>query len=177
MADVMDVSILTPYLTEDMSAFYDPAEVAAQKMFYGYEEDNLQGTERMEADDLEVRINTPYGHERRARRDDLLVVGNNPESEDLVREFKGTGLLVARYSTFYGAPSGYTGRTPEEIGYSFDVPKRVATAAAFLTDEPTLEGILHRDENEIRDAVGELNEDLHRPVLVTDYLAEALQEG
>ena len=112
---------------------------------------------------------------------DLVIAGSDQASEKLVSDFRihskniGLRVPVARYSTFYGKPSGYSEMLPEEIGYSLDIPKDISAVRSLITNDLVLEALSLKDENRIRSSLDELNKGLERPILVTPFLHEALQ--
>jgi hypothetical protein len=154
----------------------DEAYIKNQIEKYGYDPANLHGVRflRTESGRL-VKLDTAEDHESRMPTDSLMAIAGSTESaEDNIRGLRGTGLIVARYSIFYGGPSGYTGRTPEQGGYALDIPKKVETAKALITDDAVIDALVAREADKIREAIGELNKRLNVPVLVTPYLEEAL---
>ncbi|MDP3882257.1 MAG: hypothetical protein Q8Q31_05260 [Nanoarchaeota archaeon] len=112
---------------------------------------------------------------------DLVIAGSDQASEKLVSDFRihsrniGLRVPIARYSTFYGKPSGYSEMLPEDTGYSLDIPKDIQTIRALITNDSVLEALSSKDENRIRGSLEELNALLERPILVTPFLHEALQ--
>src|SRR3989338_10034521 len=88
---------------------------------------------------------------------DLAVVGCTEEVERDVWFSKKAGFLFARCSIFYGKPSGYSGWTPEEAGYAFDLSKDKEKVLSFLMDEKMGRAILERDLKKIEGSLGEFN--------------------
>jgi hypothetical protein len=105
----------------------------------------------------------------------LVIAESTPRGEDDVYAMRWTGMIVARYSRFYGKQSGHFGMPPEEIGYALDIPKNVATVEQLLNNQPILEALVAREEQEIRQSIERLNGQLPEPILVTPYLSEALR--
>ena len=174
------VALLTPYLAEtidDMEKDGRSKEyIQNQIEKYGYNQNNFEGVKYLETPKRVVRLETVDDHESKGPCDvNLAIQGSTENGERQVSGFKGTGLIVARYSIFYGGPSNYTGNYPEDAGYSLDFPKKVEAVKAFLTDDNVLDAIVAREEDKIRDAIDSLNKKLEKPVLVTPYLAEALK--
>lgn len=165
------IEIWTSYLTEDITEKYSEEYVEKQKQMFSYDPENLITGSRIIGGRNIVLIEEK-GNSR--ERPHLVIAGCTRNNEASVKNFKGTGLLVARYSIFYGEPSAYTGNYPEESGYTFDLPKETAIVKALLKHDDFLEGIVAREGARIRSAVDRLNATIKRPVLVTDYLSEAL---
>ncbi len=179
------VAILTPYLSEGIEQFSSPAQFVQQALLYGYDPNNLNGLEFLQTNNGSlVTIDSPH-YERGGRKEvqirdienhDLIITGSTEPCEDEVRAMKGTGLIVARFSIFYGKPSGYSGVKPEDGGYSLDLPKAVGCAVALLKSDDVLEALVLREESKIRTAIDELNKGREPvPILITPYLAEALK--
>jgi hypothetical protein len=171
---MFNAAIMTPYLYENLSAEgYDEAYIRAQIKKFGYDPDNFNGTKFLETDKFLVKFHTLDDHTN--ERPNLIVIGSSGYSESIIENMKRSGIIVARYSIFYGGPSQYTGNTPEEGGYSLDLPKSVAVAKALLTHDGVLEAILAREEGKIRSALEDLNKNVSQPVLITPFLADALR--
>jgi hypothetical protein len=171
------VAIFTPYLYEDMrKAGYSEQYIREQVEKYGQDHDNLQGVKTVKTQSGRlVKLDTPDDHESKGPDDVLMVIHGSTESaERMILAHKGTGLIVARYSIFYGGPSGYTGRTPEQGGYALDIPKKVETAKALITDDAVIDALVAREADNIRGSIEGLNRKLEQPVLVTSYLEKAL---
>lgn len=105
---------------------------------------------------------------------DLAIAGSTPPNEMGVAILSGSGLVVARYSKFYGNPSGYTNKTPEQGGYSLDIPKEISTVRALLEHDSFLESIQERNPRKVREALNDLNKKLSTPVLATPFLESCL---
>ena len=171
---MFNAAIMTPYLYENLSAEgYDQEYIKTQIEHFGYDSKNLNGTKFLETDKFLVRLNTKDDHNH--DRPDLIVIGSAGHSEDTVESMKRSGIIVARYSIFYGGPSQYTGNAPEEGGFSLDLPKSVAVAKGLLTSDGVLEAILAREEGKIRSALDDLNSKVNPPVLITPFLSDALR--
>ena len=171
-----NAAILTPYLYADLKDLNDwgltGTDIREQKEKYGYDQDNFSNTKVLETEKHQVILNTKKDHND--EQPDLVIIGSTRATENQARELRDSGIVVARYSIFYGGPSGYTGRSPEQSGYSLDLPKSVATATALLTHEGTLDAILERDEAKVMAALEDLNKNLSQPVLATPFLKIAL---
>jgi len=183
----MKIAILTPYLTESarsVESWYSKKFLEEQEEKYEFDPNNLSDVDGVRLPRLNVQIKSanPQGYVddvlNLARNSDFVITGSARGTEGEVMSLKGSGVLVARYSIFYGGPSNYTGRRPEDGGYAFDIPKNTDTVRKLLTEQPFLEAILDRDEERIRTALHGLNMQLQgRPVLATPYLTEALMVG
>jgi len=97
----------------------------------------------------------------------LVISGNSPLAEREASILSDQGLLVARYSQFYGGPSAYTGNSSEQAGYSFDFPKRSSVVKSFLENRATLDAILERNPTKVRESVDKLNRKLKEPIIIT----------
>ena len=171
---LFNAAIVTPYLSENMEEKgFTKEYIQTQIKKFGYDPQNINGDKFLETDKFFIRLHTRDDHTN--ERPDLVIIGSAGHSEDKVESMKPSGIIVARYSIFYGGPSQYTGNSPEEGGYSLDLPKNVAVAKALLTDEGVLEAILAREEAKIRAALDDLNKKVSQPVLITPFLAEALR--
>ncbi|MBW3016538.1 hypothetical protein KY309_02920 [Candidatus Woesearchaeota archaeon] len=171
---LFNAAIVTPYLYENLEdEGYARDYIEKQIERFGYDPQNLNGTKFLETDRFFVKLHTKQDHTH--DKPDLVVIGSAGNSEHIVERMKPSGIIVARYSIFYGGPSDYTGNSPEEGGYSLDLPKSVALVKAMLTHNGVLESILERDEGRIRSALDDLNSKVSQPVLVTPFLAEALR--
>ncbi len=173
---IVRVAVLTPYLTERLSR-HDHSEgfIQEQKEMFGYDPHNLNGERTLETPERIVRLETPGDHTMPCPLEaDMIVAGSVDFVEDRVMALKRTGVIVARYSIFYGGPSKYTGRTPEESVYAIDIPKQVSAARALLTDDGVLKALEARDARLTREALAILNATLPQPVIATSFLEEAL---
>jgi hypothetical protein len=173
------VAILTPYLTERLENVPDVEE---QIIGFGYDPDNLSDTKKINTPNNTVLIASPdYIINMRGDIDpsklegaNLVIAGSTEAGEDEVKSLKGSGLIVARYSIFYGGVSDYTGNSPAVTGYSLDIPKGVQFVKALLTDDATLDAIVEKDTQKIKDALTELNKKITTPILTTEYLDEVV---
>jgi len=174
---IFNAAILTGYLAKDMEAEgRDPEYIKKQIEKFGYDPNNFSGLRHLDTDKFRVMLETSDNHKLLSPvLADVAIAGCTEETEAAISEFMGSGLVVARYSIFYGNPSKYTGVKPEDAGYSIDIPKKVSTARAMLTDDRVLEALLARDEIQIMTAIAELNEKLEQPILVTKFLEKALE--
>jgi len=171
----------TGYLTEGLESFKCPAEFLTQALEYGYDPNNLHGMEFLQTPRgniirLSTRDNSQNITLREIAEHDFAIAGSTKPNEEKVLDLKCSGLVVARYSIFYGGPSGYSDRSPEDGGYSLDLPKVVPAAVALMTNDDFLEAIVSREEARVRDAIAKLNVGHENaPVLITPFLSEALR--
>lgn len=166
------VAILTPYLSEAMTARLDSAQREEQVEF-GLDEPGLQRLGGLTAGALPVQLEDVFAEGADRRKPHFAIAGSTVPSEIVVGGLRGSGVPIARYSIFYGLPSEYTGRTPAEGGYAMDIPKDVDSVIALLTHEETVRAIQERDAQRIRRALKSL--DLQPPLLPTSFLEEALR--
>jgi len=175
------IFIGTPYLTEGIEDYKCPIEMLQQMALYGYDPNNLHGVEFLKTPKNNiVKLSTEENSKDMLISDvvnhDLAIVGSAKSVEERVQMIRGSGLVVARYSIFYGKPSGYTGNSPESTGYSLDLPKVVGCATTLMTDDNFLEALVSREETRIRSAIAELNKGKESaPILITPYLSKALE--
>lgn len=174
------VALFTPYLYESlghMKSELSEKEVKDQIEKYGFDPANFNGEKFLLTPKHKVVLETPDDHASEGPDDVALAIfGSTKRGEASVRTLKGSGLITARFSIFYGGPSKYTGSTPEDAGYALDMPKDVETVRKFLTNEAVLDAIVSREDKRIREAIDELNKELEQPVIVTPYLERALQD-
>jgi hypothetical protein len=172
------VLIATPYLTENLlQNGYCEECVQVQRENFGYDPDHLIGAGTIIRTQRHVvEIETKEKNSGRAPH--LMVIGCTRGAEEAVTSLKGSGILCARYSIFYGGPSDYTGNYPDEAGYALDIPKDPSVVHALLRYDEFLESIIAREEERIRTAVDHFNEANTgaQPILITDYLREALKQ-
>tara|TARA_Y100000034_G_scaffold117637_1_gene157318 strand:- start:1194 stop:1835 length:642 start_codon:yes stop_codon:yes gene_type:complete len=194
------VSILTPYLSESLDSFIKGCGVGKeqqvkqllnQKMIFGYDPIDTKELTTPEGrlvlldspkyrpatyidDDGEIDSSLSRKFESESESD-LVISGCTKSAEDETSILAFFGKLVARYSIFYGKPSAYTGKLPEESGYSFDVPKDIETVKKLLTSDDVLDSIVLRDEHRIRESIDRLSIYLEKPILVTPFLSRALE--
>lgn len=170
---IFRAAILTPYLLETMEDIIEIVGTESAKReveLYGFNPENFSNQKALTTQaGKTVRIER---HIELQDHPDITVIGCTSSVEKDVQDLKGSGLLIARYSIFYGEPSGYTGNTPEESGYALDIPKDVTTVKALLTDDASLEAIASKNYPRIIDALSTLNKRLHEPILTTPYLEE-----
>jgi hypothetical protein len=170
------VALLTPYLSENFSERETEEYVKKQIEKAAYEPDNFAGLKFLESDEHLVKLETRNNHTTYGPAfNHFAIAGSTAKSEAKIMSMMGSGLVVARFSIFYGGPSSYTDRLPEEAGYSIDIPKSVATARNLLTDDGFLDAIVSREEPAIRRSIENLNSGLDRPILITPYLSIALR--
>jgi hypothetical protein len=177
--EIFPVAILTPYLTEELDQktreFLVDGEI-------GYQSNNFSKNKELETEKWAISLLKPeyVGGLLRTKNSNLpllsrlVIAGSTVPGEEEVIDLKGSGLIVARYSMFFNGPSRYTGRMPEESGYSLDIPKSVSTVREMLSNDEVLDALVAREETQIRKAIGKLNKILEEPILVTSYLREAL---
>ncbi|MBS3074064.1 hypothetical protein J4447_01270 [Candidatus Pacearchaeota archaeon] len=181
-APFLVVDLKTPYLTysfEDVVMACGPTKAIIQSLAFGQEQVTLSSTRRLVSPNGRVVALTARGMNSELSGDrnfipDLYIAGAVSEMEDIVMDAMNDGLLVARFSIFYRGPSDYTGRTAEEAGYAFDIPKSVDTVRRLLTDDDCLEAIAARNPLAIRSSLDELNKDFPNPILATPHLEVAL---
>ena len=113
--------------------------------------------------------------EKLPSKGDLIFLGSTESSEKLVDRIKHRGTPIVRYSKFYNGRSGYSNRTAEDGGYSFDMPKDLKYVKALLTKDSFLEAILERDSKKVRASLESLNRTLDKPILATSFLEVALR--
>lgn len=185
----IQVGILTGYLYESLEKMIAEApsfEYALSQIFeFGHPPENLSGIKHFTTPKFRVHLRNPeengnsYGQGFYPclgdPRSAFIISGSAEQVEERIIGAKNSGILIARYSIFYGKNSNYTGRTAGESGYAFDMPKDVATARKLLTTDSVLEAIAARDEKAICESLDVMNRDLKYPVLVTPFLHEALQ--
>lgn len=171
--EIVCIGIATSYLLENMTEKYDEEYVKKQIEMFGYDPNNLIKDRNIITDRNLVVIETPQEHS--PNRPHLMIKGCTRENEESVNNGKGTGILFARYSIFYSEPSDYTGNYPGDVGYSFDIPKNPNVVKALIKNDDFLEAIVARDEAKIRQALDSFNSNIEKPILVTEYLTEALK--
>lgn len=169
----MIVGLQSPYLCQ--SIFELSFEDLEMHMSMGAENSGFERVYELKTPKHRVVLDREHEYTELSGLAQLVIAGSTKEVEMDVEDLKGSGLIIGRYSIFYGNPSGYTDVAPEDGGYSLDIPKSVATLKALLTHDGFLDAIVARDETQIREAIDDLNKDLERPVLITPYLSEALK--
>ena len=180
------VEILTPYLSEGIESFMRGDFNPIREFMTGYDPFNLSGVSEIKTKKHIIKIHSPEYTVREgilgrhfnetAPEADFVIASSTENGEKEVERFKGSGLLIARYSIFYGKPSGYSHLNPECGGYAFDLPKAVPAAVTLITDSRTIDAILERDAGKIRNAIAKLNKGKENcPIIVTPYLEEALK--
>tara|TARA_Y100000310_G_C20685833_1_gene818911 strand:- start:1373 stop:1906 length:534 start_codon:yes stop_codon:yes gene_type:complete len=105
----------------------------------------------------------------------LVIAGQTRIGEEEVRDMKDLGFVVARYSVFYGGRSRYTGASPDEAGYSLDMPKDPQTAGKLLANQEVYEALESRNKSKIEKAIANFNENGYYPIRITSFLEEALK--
>lgn len=171
------VAILTPYLYENMEkSGCTPEYIRKQKEKYGYDPNNFSGISTMQTEAGRViGLETRPSHKMPSPAcSDFAIAGSTENGEAEVSSLRNTGLIIARFSIFYGKPSNYSGNMPEQTGYALDMPKSVAAAEAVLKNDQFIDAILSRDEARILAAIEGINKTLQQPVLVTPFLKQAL---
>ncbi len=167
----INIEIWTPYLTENVAEKYGAEFEEEQMRLFGYDPKGIIGKSKIITPRNIVLIEKEEGL---VERPDFIIAGCTLSREETVESLKGSGLLIARYSIFYGGASDYSSNYPNESGYAFDIPKKPDVVKSLLKHDDFLEAIVAREESKIRSAVDKFNETIERPVLITDYLAEAL---
>ncbi len=173
---IVRVAVLTPYLTRDMSERYDEECLQKQIEKFGYDPNNFKDVSELNTKKFRVLLETNDRHTLSAPTlADLAIEGMTEGDERDITSFKGSGLIVVRYSTFYGGTSRYTGNSPEEAGYALDSPKKVGVIKALITNDRFLDALVKRELKKIQSALTAFNKTQPEPVLITPYLAEALK--
>ena len=165
----------------------DARQVIKQIALFGYDPDNFNGKDALTTANGSLVSLTPYdfllqGSEREImdilKSADLIISGSVEPTERLVFSLKPSGKIVARYSIFFGGPSGYTGNPPEVTGYALDIPKDVRCVNALLSNDAILEGIVARDRSAVNRGLTKIAQQLDQiglpPVIATPYLDEIL---
>lgn len=190
---VFKVGVLTPYLMEDVAAFSNMCEgtkdFIAQVLIYGYDPKNFINLKLFKTQSHVVSLEKLYDKTGCFIKDvyvlsklfdiktfNLIIAGSTEDAETVVNGLKNFNLIVARYSIFYGKPNGYTGKLPEETGYSLDIPKQTSAVKALLHDDNALDALIAREEMKIKKALKNLNKTLSPPILITPYLSEVLKK-
>jgi len=171
--DICRVVLATAYLREQMEKDYSEEYVAKQREKFGYNPNNFATVNMVEAGRFCVELLKERSDVD--TRPHLIIAGATEPQEELTESLKGSGLIVARYSVFYGGPSNYTGKYPDEAGYALDIPKNMDAVRALLSDEACIEALLLREESKISTSMNALNKKLAQPVIVTPYLTQALR--
>lgn len=180
------VSVITPYLIEEMKGRYEESYIQSQIKLYGYDPNNLHGIELMKTKLGKIVELYPVSHynsvvPEKLLDSDLIIYGSVEIAEAQVNCLKRSGLtkdlglIIGRYSTFYGGPNRYSGNSPEESGYSLDIPKNVSTVKEILTNDDLLSSLKKKDYDSIERSINELNKSLQLPILITPYLREILK--
>lgn len=172
---IIEVALLTPYLTLGPSDF-PSGSLKVEIERYGYNSQNFKDVERIITPEFCVLINKSqrFYHDLPIKGD-LVIAGSAEDSEEVINRIHGSGLIVARYSIFYGGNSRYTNQSPAQGGYALDIPKNHGTVEQFLNNDKMLDALITRDEKKIRSALDGLNATLAQPILATSYLSEALE--
>ncbi len=180
---MIKVGIKTPYLYENMIEEGNSEDyVKKQIEKFGYDPENLLKESKIKAGKYDVELLTGikeccpahFIEDITNPNLDFVIIGSTEGIEMAVKESMGSGVLFARYSTFYGKESRYSGLTPEKTGYSFDIPKNPKTVRQLLSNERTLEAILSGSQTRIENAIAKLNTEFESPILITSYLPVAL---
>lgn len=173
----MLVALFSPYLYGNLETEYcDDKFIAMQKERFGYDADNFSGKRFIDSDQHRVILETPDSHTSTGPDDVAMAIhGSTRPAEAAVAGLRGSGLIVARYSIFFGGPSGYSGNLPERTGYAIDIPKDISAVQALFSNGEFLDAILAREEGPIRSSLEKLSSGLERPVIATPYLSEVLR--
>lgn len=166
------VGVLTPYLARSIDEL-EPIEQFEQMVLFRAEPENLKDVNYLETPKFRVRLEKqPEG----AMPPPLIVIGSTRQAEVNVLSISTSfpQVVIARYSIFYGGPSGYSGVRPEETGYSLDLPKSVAVATKLLMYDGFLEALVNRSLANLRVALADMNKNLEQPILETPRLEVAL---
>ncbi len=179
---ILFVDLKTPYLTDSFDDVVRQCGIEhaiGEVVFSGQEVVTFSGVRRLTSPSGKVVGLTARGMSAERPGDcevipDLYIAGAVEAMEANVMHAMNDGLLVARFSIFYGGPSHYTGRLPHEAGYSFDIPKSVDSVKTFLTDDDCLEALASRNPSRIRESLAKLNMNLRNPIIATPHLEVAL---
>ena len=177
----LKVSMITPYLTENFMDSLGMDNSIREAYVNQYDIDNFNGQSSLQTENRTVHIISPIyrgpGRDFHIPKDEhLIITGGTPHGEMEVDFLRNTGIPIARFSNLYGRKSPYSGRNASEIGYSFDIPKKVRAVKDLLTFDPFLEALLERDADQIRKALEIVNEKLSLPILATPYLEEVMKK-
>jgi hypothetical protein len=182
--EIYMVPILTPYLTEDfVSLNLTSGEAAEQMSEYGYNPEDLirenqvmtpEGNLVALSKPFYVGANRPLFNAEQMKGSDLVIAGSTVPAEREVMSLMDSGIVVGRYSIFYGGCSDYSGCRPEEAGYSLDIPKNTGVVRALLQSDSFFESLKGRDETGIRKSLEELSRGFSNPIIVTPFLSTAL---
>ena len=105
---------------------------------------SLSSSELKEPQLLEVALTFKSIWEVIPGEQDLLLAGGRNEDEEYVRKMKGSGQIIVRYSQL-GCKTPYSGKSVEELGYSFMIEKGRGSLSALIYNREFLEGLLVRD--------------------------------
>jgi hypothetical protein len=169
------VFIGTPYLIENPYALMKLWGVEGTKdqiEDYGYDPINVISERILTTN--KGRVVEILEDDNDLNKGHFSIFGCTESMEEVVSLQKGMGIIVARYSCMYGDVSEYSQKSPEESGYSLDIPKFPEVARAFMTDDAIVSAIMERDMGGIEEAVKELNKKIHLPIFITPYLERAL---
>ncbi len=167
---IVNVAILTPYLLEDVRGKWPQSEIEKQIQRFGYDPQHILIDRILPTEHNLVKV-----EEEIIKRPHLVIAGCTQRVEQSISQKKGSGLLIARYSIFYGKVSNYSGKSPAVSGYAFDIPKNPQIIKALLREDRFLEALVFRDESKIRSSLESFNLRKDQPVLITEYLNEALR--
>ena len=187
MKPEIKVAIITPYLTE----VFEQREMSKEEFEFqttiaGYKSGMLLTEKAIETDFFLVKPWMPKGYSNNAStrkhflatiqdKPDLVIAGSSPDGELEVGTVMGSGLLVARYSMFFGGPSLYTGLMPQDMGYALDIKKDPEVVQRMLKDDCVLEAILKQSVKGMSEAVEKFNKGTTPDLLVTAYLAQVFK--
>ena len=96
---------------------------------------------------------------------DIVFAGGRQEDEELVQGLKGSGQIVIRYSQL-GYRTPYSGKSVEELGYSFMIEKGRGELKRLIYSATFLEGLATRDPNKM------LSDLAHSGIFPTCYFVE-----
>lgn len=107
----------------------------------------------------------------------LIIAGQTHIQEETVNSIKDLGFIVARYSRFYGGNSPYTKKSPENAGYSIDIPIKQGLLRKLLESEDIYEAINSRNQDRIEESIKEFNNKYYslNKINITPFLKEALK--
>ena len=192
------VWITTPYLTksefEMEDLFNSPEDFQFQRDIAGYNSENFHSTKEIHTPRKRITIvknkeeaNQVYRTANPAlgefssftvkqvlqcidRKPIICIASSARDAESSVYCENDTGIIHARYSMFYGGPSGYSGRTAAQGGYALDIPKLVKTVKDLFLNDDLTDALESRDLGTIYEALGRFNFKRDLPIIATEFL-------
>jgi hypothetical protein len=83
---------------------------------------------------------------------DIILAGGREDDEEQVLKMKGSGQIIIRYSQL-GLDKPYSGRSEEELGYSFLAEKRRADLDKLIYSKQFVEGLAQRNPEMMLDGL------------------------